>query len=258
MCPAIIIEPEGSYGSRWNLEGTVHCEPDTGHHRDGAGARAPRPAGEVGPAGAQGEQGPQGEEGETGPEGPQGPQGPVGAQGPNGTACWDLNGNGTGDPAEDINGDLVVDVLDCTGPQGPTGPGTTTANASTDAYQDILNICTHYVGGEVTITVDGPGTVVVWASLMFEIDHATGNMDFLLAHLGQSDMDCTIDDYMRIEGLHSATPSEVIVSTVDLLEPFAVPGAGTYTYYLNGEMVAGTATTDWFTAVSMVAVFYPS
>jgi hypothetical protein len=40
-----------------------------------------------------------------------------------GIACWDLNGNGVGDlPAEDINVDLVVDVNDCTGLQGPIGP----------------------------------------------------------------------------------------------------------------------------------------
>lgn len=34
-----------------------------------------------------------------------------------------MNGNGVADfPAEDTNGDLVVDVLDCEGPQGPAGP----------------------------------------------------------------------------------------------------------------------------------------
>ena len=48
--------------------------------------------------------------------------GATGPQGPAGLACWDLNGNGTGDvPAEDINGDTVVNVSDCTGLQGPQG-----------------------------------------------------------------------------------------------------------------------------------------
>ncbi|NQX98699.1 MAG: tail fiber domain-containing protein, partial [Flavobacteriales bacterium] len=46
----------------------------------------------------------------------------------NGIACWDLNGNGIGDDLngapgdEDINGDKVVDALDCQGAVGPTGP----------------------------------------------------------------------------------------------------------------------------------------
>ena len=35
--------------------------------------------------------------------------------------CWDLNGNGVADPAEDINGDTVVNRLDCAGPQGVAG-----------------------------------------------------------------------------------------------------------------------------------------
>ena len=39
-----------------------------------------------------------------------------------GLACWDLNGNGLPDPAEDTNGDLVVDVLDCRGGTAPPPP----------------------------------------------------------------------------------------------------------------------------------------
>ncbi|MCJ2556333.1 MAG: collagen-like protein [Candidatus Thermoplasmatota archaeon] len=79
----------------------------------------PGPAGTVGAPGQEGEQGPQGPQGSVGLQGPDGTNGVDGADG---IACWDLNGNGTGDiPAEDINGDLAVDVLDCTGLQGPQG-----------------------------------------------------------------------------------------------------------------------------------------
>ena len=41
---------------------------------------------------------------------------------PSGLACWDLNGNGIGDPNEDINNDGIWDALDCQGDEGPTGP----------------------------------------------------------------------------------------------------------------------------------------
>ncbi|UCD92153.1 MAG: collagen-like protein [Methanobacteriota archaeon] len=79
--------------------------------------------GPTGPAGADGAQGIQGPEGDEGDRGPTGPQGATGATGANGTACWDLNENGQKDVAtEDINGDTVVDVLDCTGATGPAGP----------------------------------------------------------------------------------------------------------------------------------------
>ena len=45
----------------------------------------------------------------------------VGPQGIPGLACWDLNGDGIQDAAEDINGDTVVDALDCKGPKGDAG-----------------------------------------------------------------------------------------------------------------------------------------
>jgi hypothetical protein len=38
-----------------------------------------------------------------------------GRDGEDGLNCWDLNGNGTGDPAEDINSDGTFDALDCQG-----------------------------------------------------------------------------------------------------------------------------------------------
>jgi hypothetical protein len=57
-----------------------------------------------------------------GPQGPPGAPGAKGADGKDGISCWDLNGNGTGDPAEDKNGDGKWDALDCQGPRGPAGP----------------------------------------------------------------------------------------------------------------------------------------
>jgi hypothetical protein len=66
----------------------------------------------------------------SGPEGPEGPEGPAGPPGADGLHCWDLDGDGTADPGEDINGDGVFDALDCSGPPGP--PGT-----ATDAWAEL-------------------------------------------------------------------------------------------------------------------------
>ena len=50
------------------------------------------------------------------------PGAPVdGRDGEDGLNCWDVNGNGEGDPEEDMNGDGIFDALDCQGPQGPAG-----------------------------------------------------------------------------------------------------------------------------------------
>ncbi len=48
--------------------------------------------------------------------------GPTGPTGPTGIHCWDLNGNGLNDPAEDINGDGLWNALDCQGATGVAGP----------------------------------------------------------------------------------------------------------------------------------------
>jgi octaheme c-type cytochrome (tetrathionate reductase family) len=51
---------------------------------------------------------------EDGKDGADGAPGAGGTDGAAGINCWDLNENGVGDiPAEDLNGDNVVDVLDC-------------------------------------------------------------------------------------------------------------------------------------------------
>ena len=71
----------------------------------------------------------QGVIGQTGPQGATGIQGAQGVQGPagvDGIDCWDTNGNGVNDSAEDTNGDGTYNAADCQGdselPQSPN-PG---------------------------------------------------------------------------------------------------------------------------------------
>lgn len=61
--------------------------------------------------------------GPTGATGADGQDGTNGADGTAGIACWDLNQNGLADPVEDINGDGLVNVLDCqpAATDNPTG-----------------------------------------------------------------------------------------------------------------------------------------
>ena len=55
----------------------------------------------------------EGDDGLEGVDGISGVDGADGAPGADGLACWDLNGNGEGDPDEDLNGDGAFDALDC-------------------------------------------------------------------------------------------------------------------------------------------------
>ncbi len=50
-------------------------------------------------------------------------QGTNGGQGNDGLDCWDADGNGEADAAEDVNGDGVVDTADCLGTTGQDGSG---------------------------------------------------------------------------------------------------------------------------------------
>lgn len=51
----------------------------------------------------------------------QGQQGAPGAPGEGGVNCWDINGDGVNDAAEDVNGDGVWDAMDCQGASGEAG-----------------------------------------------------------------------------------------------------------------------------------------
>jgi hypothetical protein len=51
----------------------------------------------------------------------QGLSGQDGSSGNDGQNCWDANGNGEADLAEDVNGDGIVDVADCQGADGQPG-----------------------------------------------------------------------------------------------------------------------------------------
>lgn len=109
--------PTGLTGAKGNtgatgpqgLTGLTGAKGDTG---------ATGPQGLTGLKGDTGVMGPQGAKGNTGAIGPQGLMGLTGEKGDSGTeglSCWDLNGDGGADAAEDINGDGFWNALDCRG-----------------------------------------------------------------------------------------------------------------------------------------------
>jgi OmcA/MtrC family decaheme c-type cytochrome len=92
--------------------------------------------------GCEGDDGAPGADGTDGTNGTPGAAGPPGTDGTDGQACWDLNGNGIGDVAEeDLNLDGVVDVKDC-------GPGSDAVAAAIDmAAPESCGVCHDGVGG---------------------------------------------------------------------------------------------------------------
>ncbi len=239
------------------------------------------PQGEIGPQGLTGDDGNDGAQGPTGPQGLSGADGADGVDGVNGIACWDLNGNGTGDiPAEDINGDLVVDVLDCTGPQGlqgpqgpvgpqgpqgPAGPaGTGIIMGSQTRVEDPavpLVGCTNFIN--ISLTVPQAGIIVVTSSMHFWIQHFLGTTDGVAFVHRTAPTDCSLafspNPSWFLTEITQGIPDDFLIN-VDgtLVTSFSVPGAGTYTYYLNAEMFNGQSANDRIVDATTVAVFYSS
>lgn len=215
----------------------------------------PGPTGPEGPEGAEGPEGPEGPEGDEGPQGPQGPQGPAGT---NGIACWDLNGNGTGDlPDEDINGDGVVNVTDCTGPDGPPGPGTIMNYSEGLGVQPIVG-CTNY--DSISITVPGPGIIVVTSMVHVWIEHTVGTADGWWFYHDLNSGDC-IDDppYNWIDEIAADWPTDGLMNKDGtLITVYNVAAGGTYTYYLDIEMWMGESANDRIQASITTAVYYPT
>ncbi len=279
--------PAGADGiSCWDLNGNGAGDPATEDLNgdlvvnvlDCRGAQGPQgplgPQGDPGPIGPQGLTGPQGPQGNTGPQGPAGPmgptgpqgatgpQGPVGPQGPggaNGIHCWDLNQNGVPDfPAEDRNGDMVVDVLDCQGPSGPAGPGNVMAYAYRSGNQGFVVGCQNFNGAQVSIVVPGPGAVVFAVAVTVFIEHTVGTRDAALVTLGTTQTDCGTGAgaaYVRVD---TDIPTSTHWFSSSLLETFSVGGAGTYTFYVNYNGLEGVSMGDSIADASMLATFYPT
>jgi len=110
--PAGAAGLEGATGPKGDI-GLTGAKGDTGL----TGAK-----GDIGLTGAKGDPGPKGDIGLTGAKGDiglTGAKGDVGARGADGDpgedglSCWDLDGDGVGSAAEDINGDGHLDAADC-------------------------------------------------------------------------------------------------------------------------------------------------
>ncbi|MBU0639639.1 MAG: hypothetical protein KKB50_12295 [Planctomycetes bacterium] len=122
--------------------------------------------GKDGVDGEDGQDGTDGTDGVDGKDGKDGVDGDNGENGANGLSCWDLNGNGVGDPAEDLNDDGNFDALDCQGADGADGADLT----GVIARGVILANATIESGEAITsVTLEQPGSYLVSVSLA-EVD----------------------------------------------------------------------------------------
>ena len=124
----------------------------------------------------------------------------------------------------------------------------------------IGSSATQYDDSQVTLTVPGPGYIVVTSSVRVKISHTYGTMDALeLCHSTSSSSFGT--DYwfsMVDEEIPSSYPTATDIDRhFSVQRTFEVTASGTYTYYLVGRMVNGQDAQDRFWFTHMTGIYYP-
>jgi hypothetical protein len=122
----------------------------------------------------------------------------------------------------------------------------------------IQNVCAAYTGADVTITAPGPGTVVVWAAFMIQLDHSAGSSDEVDMYLEDTAGSCLNANWAKFMTVYAQEPTGIYWDEVSMIRPFAVAGPGTYTYHVNGQGFGGVGAGDNYQYASLVAVYYPS
>lgn len=149
-----------------------------------------------------------------------------------------------------------------TGPQGPAGAGTLMRYAQSDPWTTgglALVGCT--LALNVSITVPGPGTIVVTSTTHLWVTHTTGTEDAWVVMTNTSATNCRDDNGLLVAydgNIPSAWPSGFTNQVGTTVNAFPASAAGQYTFHVTAQMTSGQAVGDAISEVSMVAVFYPA
>jgi hypothetical protein len=201
------------------------------------------PQGNPGAPGAQGPQGANGAPGGAGPQGAAGapgPQGVTGAQGPQGVA---------GSPGPQ-------GVTGAQGAQGAAGAGIiVTSSSGSTTY--LTSTCSNYANGSISITVPAAGNILVNAQAFMLDSYTAATAKDYVVGIGSTATDCSFGATFGAYNYHSAPAATE--SAYTMLYPFRVfpvSAAGTYTYYLNGILYSGAASSVAFYFDGMSATFF--
>ncbi|MFH1865113.1 MAG: hypothetical protein ABIK85_04460 [Candidatus Eisenbacteria bacterium] len=126
---------------------------------------------------------------------------------------------------------------------------TTTIGSSVAQYDDA----------QVTLTVPGPGYIVVESQLWVVLSHTLGTKDRFYCAVSTSPtaMPASWHSVSAVD-IPSAWPTDTSVNqTLYVHETFPVSSSGTYTYYLVGYMASGQNSADYFWYSHMRGVWYP-
>jgi len=127
-----------------------------------------------------------------------------------------------------------------------------------NAITTIGSAVTQYDDAQVTLTVPGPGYIVVEAQLVVSLFHNLGVHDCVRCSISNSPTSMAPLQYCSVATVSSAQMVNVNVSrTLYVHNTFPITSAGTYTYYLVGYMISGQNASDRFSHAHMRGIYYP-
>ena len=116
---------------------------------------------------------------------------------------------------------------------------------------------TQYDDCEVTLTVPGPGYIMVNSNVRLYFNHTSGTMDNLRLGHGTTPTSAGTSYDMVDEEIPSSWPTALIERTFSVHSVHEVASSGTYTYYLVGMMASGQDPGDVFWYAQMTGIYYP-
>ena len=153
-------------------------------------------------------------------------------------------------------------VLRCADPWGNAEwgpPNVIDSNKSSGTSSLTGGGVVHHTGATATLTVPGPGYIVLESRVWFTFGHTSGTADKLyMEHSTSSDTSSgNYTNYTFWETPASLGSESGLDRTVVVSNTFAVTSSGTYTYYLIGWMTEGSGSGDYFTYTQTTGIYYP-
>lgn len=164
--------------------------------------------------------------------------------------------------ADSYGGHVLIDVMGYWAK--PTRLGklrTFTVEASSSSTTTMLLYpgCTNYANGVISITVPGPGEILVDAKVALDVGHASGTNSNAAFGLASTSNNCFLNVAQGASylSLPAALPSGTytIWDTVRTRQVVTAGAGGTYYFYLNGYMTSGAGIRFYY--AHMTATFHP-
>lgn len=146
----------------------------------------------------------------------------------------------------------------CLAPCG-VGPKAAFDDAMTSKYMAANGACVQHQDLLVTLTVPGPGTILINGATIIELQHTPGVIDDMRVRVGPTSPSCAGSGAgERIAYLRQEEGAGYHLVSLPLTVAYEVTSGGTYSYTLWAFMYNGASAGDRIYTATVQAVWYPN